>query len=141
MMEEESKKLTQEELTQDLQRLQAEFENFRKRTEKEKVQVMENANESLISQLLEVLDNFELSLKYTKDQGVKLIHNQFVKVLGRNGLKSIEAKGKFDANIHEAVAQVPGENYGEIIEEIQKGYMLKDKLLRASKVKIVKVTQ
>lgn len=140
-MEEENKEPTQKELTQMLQRLQAEFENFRKRTEKEKSQVLENANANLVLQLLEVLDNFELSLKYTKDQGIKLIHNQFVKVLNKNGLKSIEAKGTFNPNIHEAIAQVPGENDGEIVEEIQKGYLLNDKLLRASKVKIVKVTQ
>lgn len=140
-MEEENKQPTQKELTETLQRVQAEFENFRKRTEKEKAQVLENANENLILQLLDVLDNFELSLKYTKDQGVKLIHNQFVKVLNKNGLKSIEATGTFNPNIHEAIAQVPGENDGEIVEEIQKGYLLNDKLLRASKVKIVKVTQ
>jgi molecular chaperone GrpE len=138
---EENKEPTQKELTETLQRLQAEFENFRKRTEKEKSQVRKEANANLILQLLEVLDNFELSLKYTKDQGVKLIHNQFEKVLSKNGLKSIEAKGKFNPNIHEAIAQVPGKNDGEIIEEIQKGYLLNDKLLRASKVKIVKVTQ
>lgn len=139
-MEEENKP-TQKELTETVQRVQAEFENFRKRTEKEKSQVSENANANLILQLLEVLDNFELSLKYTKDQGVKLIHNQFVKVLNKNGLKSIEATGDFNPDIHEAVAQVPGKNDGEIVEEIQKGYLLNDKLLRAAKVKIAKVTQ
>ena len=140
-MEEGNKEPTQKELTETLQRVQAEFENFRKRTEREKSQVSENANADLILQLLEVLDNFELSLKYTKDQGVKLIHNQFAKVLNKNGLKSIEATGDFNPDIHEAVEQVPGENDGEIVEEIQKGYLLNDKLLRASKVKIAKVTQ
>ncbi len=141
MVEEKNKEPTQQELIERLQRMQAEFENFRKRTEKENTNILASANANLVLQLLDVLDNFELSFKHSKDQGVKLIYNQFAKVLEKNGLKYINTTGTFNPNVHEAIIQVPGKKDGEIIEEIQKGYSLNDKLLRASKVKIVKGTQ
>ncbi|MFH0808373.1 MAG: nucleotide exchange factor GrpE [archaeon] len=125
-------------LTNQLQRLQAEFENFRRRTEKEKSQIRENANESIILQLLPILDNFELSLKHNEDKGVMLIYDELSKVLEKQGLKRIETKGIFDPKFHEALIQVEGKRDGEILEELQKGYLLNDRLLRASKVKISK---
>lgn len=121
-----------------LQRLQAEFENFRKRTEKEKTENLANANSNLILQLLKVLDNFELSLKHTNDAGITLIYQELSKILEKNGLKAIDTKGKFDPNFHEAILEVEGEEDRVIVEEIQKGYLLNNKLLRASKVKITK---
>lgn len=122
-------------------RLQAEFDNFRKRTEKEKQENLVNANANLISQLLPVLDNFELSLKHNKDKGVTLIYNELNEILAKQGLKVIDTKGTFNPRVHEAVIKVNGEKDGVIVEEIQKGYLLNDKLLRASKVKISKTTE
>jgi len=133
--EEESK---EEIYLKQLQRLQAEFENFRRRTEKEKIQILANANESLISELLPILDNFELSLKHNEDKGVLIIYDELCKTLEKQGLKKIETKGNFNPKFHEALIQEPGETEGKILEELQKGYTLNDKLLRASRVKISK---
>jgi molecular chaperone GrpE len=118
------------------QRLQAEFANYEKRTDKEKVDLLNNSNADLISQLLEVLDNFELSLKHNEDKGVQLIYEDLIRVLEKQGLKAIDTEGKFNPEFHEALAQEAGEEEGTILEEFQKGYLLNDKLLRASKVKI-----
>jgi len=134
--EKPQEKVTEAEYIERLQRLQAEFENFRRRTETEKNETLSNANAKLISQLLEVLDNFELSLKHNSDPGIKLIYSQLFKILEKQGLKVIEAKGKFNPKIHEALIKEEGTTYGTILEEIKKGYMLNDKLIRASKVKI-----
>ncbi len=119
-----------------LQRLQAEFENFQRRTEKEKAETYANANAGLISELIKVLDNFELSLKHNEDKGVSLIHDELKDILEKQGLKRIDTKGIFDPKFHEVLVQVKGEKQGEILEELQKGYTLNNKLLRASKVKI-----
>ena len=123
-----------------LQRLQAEFENFRRRTEKEKRELQINANENLISQLLEVVDNFELSLKHNEDKGVALIYSELTTILEKQGLKPINANGKFNPELHEALMQEEGEEDGIILQVFQKGYLLNDKLLRASKVKISKAS-
>ncbi len=122
-------------------RQQAEFENFRKRTEKEKQENIINANANLIYDLLTVLDNFELSLKHNNDKGVRLIYEELNKVLAKQGLKVIDTKGPFNPNIHEAIIKVDGKQEGVILEELQKGYLLNHKLLRASKVKISKLTE
>lgn len=126
----------EKELIERLQRLQAEFENFRKRTEKEKEDIRLNANAELISELLKVLDNFELSLKHNEDEGVKMIYDELNTILEKQGMKIIDTKGGFDPRFHEALVQEEGEEHGKILEELQKGYLLNDKLLRASKVKI-----
>lgn len=135
----ESEKFTETEYVEKMQRMQAELENFRKRTEKEKADVVANANLKLISNLLSVLDNFELSLKYNKDKGVEMIYNELFKVLERQGLEIVKTDGDFDANIHEAIAQVKGDKDGKIVEVVQKGFLLNGRLLRASKVKVSKV--
>jgi len=124
-----------------LQRLQAEFENFRKRTEKEKSENAINANTNLIFQLLTVLDDFELALKHCKDPGVNLIYDKLNQILKKQGLKVIDTNGNFNPNLHEAVINVDGKDDCTILEEIQKGYLLNDKFLRASKVKIGKATE
>jgi molecular chaperone GrpE len=126
----------EKELTERLQRLQAEFENFRKRTGREKADIIANANADLISQLIPILDNFELSLKHDKDKGIILIYDELTKILEKQGLKKINTKEKFNPKFHEALIQVAGESHGEILEELQRGYILNDRLLRASKVKI-----
>ena len=129
------------EYLEQMQRIQAEFENFRKKTEKDRAEIVANANFNLISNLLPVLDNFELSLKYNKDKGVELVYKDLLKILERQGLTIVNTKGDFDANIHEALMQIDGEKDGAIVEEIQKGYLLNGRLLRASKVKIIKVNK
>lgn len=131
----------EKEYLESLQKLQAEFENFQKRTEKEKDQIRKNANETLISKLLPLLDSFELSIKHNKDKGVQIIYDSLIKTLEEEGLKKINTKIPFDPKFHEAVIQEEGEKKGQILEELQKGYLLNDKLLRASKVKITKKTE
>ncbi len=138
--EEEQEESKEELYLKQLQRLQAEFENFRRRTEKEKSQIKKNANESLISELLPILDNFELSLKHNTDQGVQIIYETLYKTLESQGLKKIDTTVPFNPQFHEALLQEPGKEDGKILEELQIGYTLNDKLLRASKVKISKKT-
>lgn len=119
-----------------LARQQAEFDNYRKRMEKERIENAMNANSILISQLLNVLDHFELALKHNADKGVQMIYDELLVILGRQGLKKINTDGNFNPKVHEAVVSVEGNEDGVILEEISKGYLLNDKLLRASKVKI-----
>ncbi|MGV8142297.1 MAG: nucleotide exchange factor GrpE [Candidatus Pacearchaeota archaeon] len=133
---EEIKKVTEQEYIEQLQRLQAEFENFRKRTEAEKRDHSNNSNASLILQLLDVLDNFDLAIKHSADPGIKLVYAQFYKILEKQGVKPVIATGKFNPKFHEAIIKEEGETYGMILQEIKKGYMINDKLLRAAKVKI-----
>ena len=117
-------------------RLQAEFQNFQNRTEKEKTDIKLNANAVLITELLKVLDNFELSLSHSEDKGVQMIHDELKTILEKQGMKIIDTKIPFDPRFHEALMQEAGDEHGKILEELQKGYLLNDKLLRASKVKI-----
>lgn len=130
-----------------LQRLQAEFDNFRKRTLKEKEELVKYASERVVAELLPVIDNFERALEAAKNsqdissfaQGVEMIFRQLNNVLGKEGLAPIEAVGQaFDPNIHEAIMQVESEEHpaNTVVEEVQKGYYLKDKVLRPSMVKV-----
>jgi molecular chaperone GrpE len=137
------------ELEDRLLRLAAEFDNYKKRMAKEFGYLVKNANENLILQLLDTLDNFQRALDSaeTSDdydsfhKGVELIYTHMKEILSREGLKEIEALGKpFDPNFHEAVTQAESDEYDEgiIMDEISKGYMLNDRLLRASKVVVSK---
>lgn len=137
------------ELEDRLLRLAAEFDNYKKRTAKEFGYLIKNANENLILQLLDTLDNFQRALNSSKNssdyekfhKGVELIYNHLKEILTKEGLKEIEALGKpFDPHFHEAVTQAESDKYDEglVTEEISKGYMLNDKLLRASKVVVSK---
>jgi molecular chaperone GrpE len=130
-------------LKDQLLRSRAEFENFRKRTSREVERIRKTAAESLIHELLAVLDNLELALRNAEDpkdpmvQGVRLVHRQFMETLARNGLEPIEALGqRFDPNVHEAVAQAPSDAVepDRVIEEFQRGYRLGGQILRPSKV-------
>lgn len=132
-----------------LKRLQADFENTKKRIEKEKLEFIKFANDEIISRLLPVLDNFRRALDNSLEEhsvkdimeGVKLIDKQFEDVLKDFGLSPIEALGKkFDPHYHEAVFHEETDEYEEdvVIEEFQAGYLLNGKLLRASKVKVAK---
>ncbi|AIS52167.1 molecular chaperone GrpE [Thermoanaerobacter kivui] len=128
------------------QRLKAEFENYRKRTEKEKSEMIEYGQETVIVELLPVIDNFERALSSEGDynslkEGIELIYRQFKKILDKFGVKEIEAEGQiFDPYKHHAVMQeeVEGKQPNEIVEVFQKGYFLKDKVIRPSLVKVAK---
>jgi molecular chaperone GrpE len=122
-----------------LQRLQAEFDNYVKRTDKEKGDVIKTASEGLIIQLLSVLDNFELALKHNEDKGVNMIYSELYTILEKEGVKPIEAVGRFNPKYHEVLIQEEGDEDDVIVAELQKGYMLGDKVIRAAKVKISKL--
>jgi molecular chaperone GrpE len=136
------------ELLETLQRVQADFENYKKRVEKEKEEFTKFASAGIIRQLLPVVDNFEAALKNSSNnaefaKGIEMIYAQLFSVLENAGLKKIDAEGKmFDPYLHEALMQqeVDGEE-GIVIEEFQKGYLFNDTVLRHSKVKISKKKQ
>jgi len=129
-------------------RLYSEFENFRRRTAKEKLDLIATAGEKIIKSLLPVLDDFEraqASLDEATDakaiaEGVNLIKDKFQKVLEAEGLKPVDAKGKdFDADLHEGITQIPApteDMKGKVVDEIEKGYFLGEKIIRYSKVVI-----
>ena len=140
-LEEKSSKI--EELTDTLKRLQAEFENYKKWNAKEKVDFIKYAHADLIAQMLPVLDSFEIALKNTSDkdkfiEGMKIVYAQLHSMLEAEGLKPIKATGeKFDPYKHDVLMKEESDKPEEtILEEFQKGYMLNDKVLRHSKVKI-----
>ena len=127
--------------------LMAEFDNFRKRTLKEKSELIKNGGENALKGLLPVVDDFERSLDASNasedadsiKEGVELIYNKFVKYLEQNGVKPIDsAPGTtFDTELHEAVTMFPAPDEsqkGKVIDTVQKGYMLHDKVLRHAKV-------
>ena len=129
-------------------RLQAEFDNYRKRTLKERMELLKTASESLLISLLPVIDDFDRA-NQTLDaveeespvkEGVKLIYNKFQDFLKQNGIKEIEAKGKdFDTDLHEAITKIPApteDMVGKIVDVVQKGYSLNDKVIRFAKVVI-----
>ncbi len=136
-----------EDLTDRLKRQMAEFENFRKRTEKEKSQMYDMGAKSIVEKVLPVIDNFERGLaavpEDTEDdpfvEGMNKIYKQMMTVLEEAGVKPIEAVGaEFDPNFHNAVMHVEDESLGEniIAEELQKGYMYRDTVVRHSMVKV-----
>ena len=127
-------------------RLYSEFDNYRKRTSKERIELSKTASEEIILNLLPVLDDFERALKAiepneqtaTLREGVELIYNKMYSTLQTKGLKPMESIGTdFDPDIHEAIAQVPApdeESKGKIIDEVVKGYYLYEKVIRHAKV-------
>ncbi len=136
-----------EELTDKVKRQMAEFDNFRKRTEKEKSSMYEMGAKDIIERMLPVVDNFERGLTSIPEsekntafvEGMEKIYKQFQKVLEDAGVKAIEAAGQpFDPNFHNAVMHVEDENLGEniVAEELQKGYMYRDSVVRHSMVKV-----
>ena len=134
-----------EELTDQVKRQMAEFENFRKRTEKEKAGMYAVGAKDVIEKILPVVDNFERGLDVAEDkedpfvQGMEKIYKQFLSALDGMGVKAIEAVGnEFNPDFHNAVMHVEDETVGEniIVEEFQKGYMYKDSVIRHSMVKV-----
>jgi molecular chaperone GrpE len=129
-----------------LLRKTAEFDNFRKRTERERQQLAEAAAADLIGELLPLVDDLERALRAEGSddairKGVELIHKQLVETLRKRGVRPIEALGAdFDPHYHMAVSHEPanGRRDGEVIEEFRRGYMLGDRLLRPATVKVAK---
>lgn len=128
-------------------RAQADFDNFRRRTQKEKEELAQYASMKLITQLLPVVDNFGRALEAAKTggeveafaKGVDMIFRQFESVLEQEGVKPMEVVGQpFNPDFHQAIMQVESEEHEEgiVVEEVQKGYMLKDKVLRPAMVKV-----
>lgn len=127
-------------------RLYADFENFRRRTAKEKLDLISNANEGVLKALIPVVDDFERamqSIESTNDvaalkEGVSLIYTKLFKTLESKGLKPMTSKGEpFNADLHESVTQFPAPSddlKGKVIDEIEKGYYLNDKVIRFAKV-------
>ena len=159
IMEETNKEIKIEELQKRIEELEkesnewkekflrkaAEFENYKRRTENDQLNLLNYAAESFIKKILPIVDDFERSLEHINDsndyeklkEGVQLIYNKLVKVLDEQGVKKIEAVGKpFDVHYHEALMQkadnsVPAHT---VLEELEKGYMYKDKVIRHAKV-------
>ena len=134
-----------EELTDRVKRQMAEFENFRKRTEKEKAGMYAVGAKDVIEKILPVVDNFERGLDVAEDkedpfvQGMEKIYKQFITALNDMGVKAIEAVGnEFNPDFHNAVMHVEDETVGEniVVEEFQKGYMYKESVVRHSMVKV-----
>lgn len=119
-------------------RLYSEYENYRKRTNQEKADLLLNGSREMMKAILPVVDDFERALAVSVDEGVQLIYNKMMKILEQKGLKAMEAKGeKFDEGLHEAVTQIPApapEQKGTVIDVVEKGYYLNDKVLRYAKV-------
>lgn len=136
-----------EELTDKVKRQMAEFDNFRKRTEKEKSQMYDMGAKTIVEKILPVIDNFERGLAAVQEDnkedafvvGMDKIYRQMLTVLEEAGVKPIEAVGaEFDPNFHNAVMHVEDETLGEnvVAEELQKGYMYRDTVVRHSMVKV-----
>lgn len=127
-------------------RLYAEFDNFKRRTAKERVELLQSAGKDVIVDLLPLLDDFDRALKVMETatdvasvkEGVSLIHQKTKNILSQKGLKEMESKNMpFDVDLHEAITSVPAptdELKGKIIDEVEKGYFLNDKVIRFAKV-------
>ncbi len=132
-------------LTDRVLRLQADFDNFRKRTLREKSDIYKRANEGLIEELLPVIDHMDMALQAATDHdapegltsGFKLVGEQLVSALKKSGLSDIKTENmEFDPNMHEAISQLPSEDVeaGHIMIQVRRGFMLGDRLLRPSQV-------
>jgi molecular chaperone GrpE len=126
-------------------RSQADFENYKKRSAREKEEAIKYANSSLLERLVSIIDNFELGLAAAKEQGERspiysgmvLVQKQLNDLLAENGLQPIEAEGRrFDPNVHEAIAHEPSDQVPEeiVLRQTRRGYRFKDRLLRPAKV-------
>lgn len=133
----------------DLQRLKAEFENYRKRILREQTEVINRASSALVNSLLPVLDNFDLAVAAAEDtkdfekmlRGLELVYGELKEVLRAEGLEPIEARGRrFDPSLHEAALEIPGDEDGTLFvtEVLRPGYMFKGRILRPAMVKVTR---
>ena len=126
----------------DLKRLAAEFDNYKKRTAREQASLSTRATERLVKELLPIVDDLERALEAAEEheeakleEGVRLVHRQLAAALEREGLAEIETSGKFDPHVHEALLSQPSDaDEGSVIEVLQKGYRLGDRVLRPARV-------
>ena len=132
-----------EDLIQTLQRVQAEFENYRKRAARDQDALVARAGERIVKELLPVLDDLERALEAAHaheeaklEEGVKLVHRQLEQLLEREGLAPVETDGKFDPHVHEALLTQPTEDkeQGDVVDVLQKGYKLGDRVVRPARV-------
>ena len=131
-----------DELFDRLQRLAAEFDNYRKRSAREQASLIQRANERLVKELLPVLDDLGRALEAAAEheeakleEGVRLVHRSLAELLAKEGLAEIETDGKFDPHVHEALLSQPSDaEEGSVIEVVQKGYKLGDRVLRPARV-------
>jgi len=137
--ENKSKKLEEDNkvLLNQIKILQADFENYKKRIDNERGNIVQNANIELIKQLLPEIDNMRKGLIVSKDKGLELVYKNILKVLEKNKLKEIKSVGEiFNTDYHEALMTVKNDKLkdNEIVEEVEKGYMLNNKVIRPAKV-------
>jgi len=131
-----------DEYLNDLKRVAADFDNYRKRAARDQESLVARAHERLVKELLPVLDDLERALaaaeeheEATLEEGVRLVHEELKAALTREGLAEIETNGRFDPHVHEALLSQPSEQEeGAVIEVIQKGYKLGDRVLRPARV-------
>jgi molecular chaperone GrpE len=131
-----------EELIDTLQRLQADFDNYRKRAARDQESLVARAGERIVKELLPVLDDLERALEAVEsheeaelEDGVKLVHRQLEQLLEKEGLALVETDGQFDPHVHEALLTQPSDaDEGSVIEVLQKGYRLGDRVLRPARV-------
>ena len=132
-----------EELIDTLQRLQADFDNYRKRAARDQESLVARAGERIVKELLPILDDLERALEAAEqheeaklEDGVRLVHRALADVLARTGLAEIETDGAFDPHVHEALLAQPveGAEPGSVVEVLQKGYRLGDRVLRPARV-------
>ena len=135
------------ELNERIVRLTADFDNFRKRAQREKDEARQFANQGLLEKLLPVLDNFEMALTAVKDadpsvrDGVQMILDQLLGVLKESGVEPVDAMGQpFDPNLHEALSQEETTEVeeGTVVQQVQRGYKLNDRLVRPARVVVAK---
>ena len=127
-------------------RLQADFDNYRKRTQRENEEFRKYACSSIVGDLLAVVDDLDRALEHAGEEtefvkGIRGVRANLMKVLESNGLREIPSEGRFDPELHEALCAVDGEEDGMIAEVFQKGYTLNGKVLRYSKVKVTRKTE
>jgi len=133
-----------DERVNDLKRVAADFENYRKRVARDQERLVARAHERLVKELLTVLDDLERALaaaeqheEATLEEGVRLVHRELAAALQREGLAEIETNGRFDPHVHEALLSQPSEqDEGAILEVVQKGYRLGDRVVRPARVVI-----
>ncbi|NQT77191.1 MAG: nucleotide exchange factor GrpE [Bacteroidetes bacterium] len=137
-----------DELNDKYLRLFSEFDNFRKRTQKEKLELFKTASEDVMTAILPVIDDFERAIKSTDDngvdgnykEGIELIYNKLINILKQKGLEQMSVLGEeFDTDFHEAITNIPAPEpgmKGKVVDEIEKGYKLNDKVIRFAKVVI-----
>ncbi len=127
-------------------RMYSEFDNYKRRTARERVEFLQSASRDLVVSLLPVLDDFERAEKAVAEsndlealrEGMKLVHHKMKSVMSQNGLQALESVGKeFDVDFHEAITKIPAPSkdlQGKVVDEVERGYLLKDKVIRFAKV-------